>query len=59
MKVFALLFHLHAKFILIIKFAECIVKEKPLPMAMNNLNVIRQKMAIELLDASGIVSPHH
>jgi len=48
-----------AKFIPTMKFAEWIMKEKSLPKAINNLNAIKQNMAIKLLEASGIVSPHH
>jgi len=46
---------MHA-FILMMKFAKCILPQKPDPEAMINLHVIRQNMALQLLNASGKVT---
>ena len=38
----------------LMKFAECIISQNPLPNTISNINDTRKSMAITLLDASGI-----
>ena len=36
------------------QFAECIIKHQALPVTMHDINKLRNNMAIELLNASGL-----